>query len=248
MRFVSELRDVLFVNWAIPRPELPTPRAPLDLDLLRRGREEVGFVTLLLFRQCGLRRDKSLWPSLSFPQCNLRILVRDQERVASVLFVRQLVPAWVVPLARAFARQPATAAILESTGMPGDVVRWSVAAGQRLVLTARPGAAPPEPLVPGSWSETVAFFRERARGYVETEQGLRRISAEHPASEALPMRVELEEPSWLVARLPTVAEERWSSPHSSFLIPSIRLAVAVDRRHSEVAEESLPAPGRAAVS
>lgn len=245
MRFESELRDALYVNWAIPRGSLPVPVSPLILDTLRRGEDELGFVTLLLFRQAGLHRAGLGWPDFSFPQCNFRLLVRDEERVASILFLRQLVPAWIVPFARLFARQPATSAIFEQVGEAGGEVRWALSAGRRLALVARPGAPPPEPLVPGRWAETVAFFRERPRGYVATARGIRRISAGHLASEAIPMRVEIECSDWLAARLPEVDAALWQSPHSAFLIPSVQLSVAVAPSREVADAESLAAASRA---
>ncbi len=248
MRFHSELRDALYVNWALPTGALPVPRAPLGLDTLRRGDSELGFVTLVLFHQTGLRTAGVPWPALSFPQCNLRLLVRDEERVASILFLRQLVPAWVVPFARAFARQPASAAVFEATGGKGGEVRWRFAAGQKLDLVARPGAPPVEPLVPGGWDESVAFFRERPRGYVETNGGLRRIQAAHPSSAAIPMRIELGCADWLEARLPAVPAEAWSQVHSAFLIPSIQLSIAVEPSREARAAETLPATERAAIT
>lgn len=247
MRFASELRDALYVNWALPTGTLPTPRPPLGLDTQRRSEAELGFVTLVLFHQTGLRRAGLPWPALSFPQCNLRLLVRDEERVASILFLRQLVPAWVVPFARAFARQPASAAVFEATGGQGGEIRWRFAAGRRLDLVARPGAPPLEPLVPGGWDENVAYFRERPRGYVETADGLRRIQAAHPSSDAIPMRVELGCTDWLEARLPAVPVDAWSQVHSAFLIPSIQLSLAMEPSREDRAAEAIPASERAAV-
>ena len=246
------MQNALYVSWALPIGSLPQPPAPLVLDTLHRGDLELGFVTLVLFRQAGLRRAGLPWPSLSFPQCNLRLLVRDQERVASILFLRQLVPAWVVPFARAFGRQPASAAVFEAEGGPGPELRWRFAAGQRLDLVAKPGAPKLEPLVPGGWEENVAFFRERPRGYVAPsgdsgERGLRRISAAHPASEAIPMRVELATADWLGARLPEVPLDAWSQIHSAFLIPSIQLSVAIESAAAPVVA-TIPASGRAAVT
>jgi hypothetical protein len=248
VRFASELKDALYVNWALPIASLPAAPEPLELETLRRGDLELGFVTLLLFRQTGLRRVDLPWPALSFPQCNFRLLVRDEERVASVLFLRQLVPAWVVPFARVFGRQPASAAVFQSTGENDVEVRWRFAAGQRLDLVAKPGAARTEPLVPGGWIENVAYFRERPRGYIATNRGLRQIQAAHPASEAIPMRIELGCSDWLEARLPDVPPEAWAQVHSAFLIPSIQLSVAVATDRASEAAETIPASGRAAIS
>jgi uncharacterized protein YqjF (DUF2071 family) len=246
--FRSELRDALWVNWALPRALLDPPPEPLVLDTLGRGESEVAFVSLVLFRNSGLRRRGLPWPRLSFPQCNLRVLVRDDERVASIWILRELMPAWAVPVARLFARQPAAAAIFQIASAPGGEQRWAVAAGARLALVARPGApAPPAPL-PGNWNDVMAFFRERPRGYVAAARGLRRLSAAHPAVAGIPMRVEMEAVDWLERRLPRVGAERWLRPHSAFMIPSIRLTVAIESGLEPARGEELPAPGRPAVT
>lgn len=248
MHFASELKDALFVNWALPLAALPTPPAPLTLDTLRRGDAEVGFVTLALFHQSGLRRVGTPWPALTFPQANLRLLVRDEERVASILFLRQLVPAWMVPIARLFGKQPASAAVFESTGEKGGVLRWRFQAGRELDLIAKPGGTRIEPLVPGGWAENVAFFRERPRGYVEKDGALRRLQAAHPATDAVPMRVEIGCADWLATRLPEVDHSAWAEVHSSFLIPSIQLSVAVDPVGEREAVRAVPAASRAATT
>jgi len=246
--FRSELRDALWVNWALPRVELPELPTPLALDLLGSGEGEVGFLSLVLFRQESLRLAALPFPSLSFPQANLRLLVRDAERVASVLFVRELMPAWAVPIARIVARQPASAAIFHLRSEPGGTQSWSFAAGRPLSLTATPGAPTTAAPVAASWEEAVAFFRERPRGYVSSGRGLRRLAATHPGARAVPMRVEVNEDAWLAERLPGVERERWRRPHSSFLIPSMQLAVAVESSLEPAAGKGLPARERAAVT
>jgi hypothetical protein len=251
VNFVSELRDALYVNWALPLDALPSPPEPLRPDTLRRGDSEIGFVTLVLFRQTGLRRTGFVWPRLSFPQCNFRLLVRDDELVASILYLRQLVPAWVVPFARAFGRQPASAAVFERSGGqagPHSVEQhWAFAAGRRFELKAVPGASALEPLVPGGWNENVAYFRERPRGYVAANGDLRRLSAEQPPSDAVPMRVEVICADWLVERLPEVPADCWHATHSAFLIPSLQLSVVVETG-LEARAAALPVSGRPAIT
>ncbi|MCB1010010.1 MAG: DUF2071 domain-containing protein, partial [Acidobacteria bacterium] len=105
MRFETELTDALYVTWCVPAAALPPLPPPLIFDTIEREGRSCGFVTLVLFRQTGLRRPRIPWLRLSFPQCNLRVPVRDAERRASILLLRELVPAWVVPIARAIAKQ-----------------------------------------------------------------------------------------------------------------------------------------------
>jgi hypothetical protein len=247
VNFVSELRDALYVNWALPLDALPTPPEPLRLDTLRRGDSEVGFVTLVLFHQTGLRRGGLGWPRFSFPQCNFRLLVRDEELVASILFLRQLVPAWVVPFARAFGRQPASAAVFEKSGGSTPECQWAFAAGRRFELSAKPGAALPRQLVPGGWNENVAYFRERPRGYVAANGDLRRLSAEQPPAEAIPMRVTIGCSDWLAERLPEVPLDLWQEVHSAFLIPSLKLSVVVEAG-LEARPAAIPVTERAAIT
>jgi len=246
--FQSELRDALWVNWALPPSALAPLPEPLSLDVLGTGASEVGFLSLVLFQQRRLRLASLPLLRLSFPQCNLRLLARDGERVASVYFVRELVPAWVVPIARLVARQPASAAIFRVEAEPGGEQRWSFSAGQRLALVARPGAPPPAAPLPGSWPETVAFFRERPRGYVGSVRRLRRLAAAHPGAEAIPMRVEVLESAWLAARFPAIDPDLWHRPHSAFLIPSILLSVAIEASLEPARSEPLAAPSRPAVT
>jgi len=242
VRFETELADALYVSWPVPAAALPAPPEPLVLDTALDGQTPLAFVTLVLFRQVGLRRPLLPWVRLSFPQCNLRLPVRDQERCASVLVLRELVPAWVVPLARAVGRQPARAAMLRYPERPGaDPERWEVLAGRTLSFVARAGApAAGGPL--GGWPEQVHFLRDRRRAYVLREGRLRRSEATLDGGEALPMRVEMESVDWLSAQLPAVAPAAWAAPGCAFLVPSTRLAFEVQPVLPERATARLPAP------
>jgi len=242
--FETLLVDALYVNWAVPRAELPEPPPPLALDCAIDGDAACGFVTLVLFRQRGLRATQLPFVRLEFPQCNLRLPVRDADRVASVWLVRQLVPAWVVPLGRLVARQPVSGAVLRVVRGGAEEPceqRWEIAAGRPLVVTSRCGApAIGEPRV-GGWEQLVAFFRERPRGYVESGGGLRRIEAAFDHAAGIPCRVEIERDDWLRARLPEVAPERWRAPHSAFVVPATRLELERSKVPAAVAA-AVPAP------
>lgn len=242
MNFETALADALYINWALPAGQLPAPPPPLTLDRALADGESFGFVTLVLFRQCGLRASSLGWPRLSFPQCNLRLPVRDADGVAAIWLLRELVPAWVVPLARGLARQPAAAAVFRRTGRRDeDALCWNVRAGRPLSLSATRGA--PSAAAPrlGGWRETVAFFRDRPRGYVGGPK-TRRIDTRHPTTEVLPMRAEILDPSWLEGSLPGVGEETWRRPHSAFLVPSVQMALEVESKQA-VAVTVAPAPG-----
>jgi hypothetical protein len=242
--FETLLVDALYVNWAVPRAELPAPPAPLALDCAVDGETHCGFVTLVLFRQRGLHTPRLPFVRLEFPQCNLRLPVRDADRVASVWLVRQLVPAWVVPLGRLVARQPVSGAVLRvaqgNDEGPCDQ-RWEIAAGRPLVVRSRAGAPAAGGPGFGGWEQLVAFFRERPRGYVDGGGRLRRIEAAFDHAAGIPCRVEIERDDWLRARLPEVAPERWGAPHSAFVVPATRLELERSKVPAEVAA-AIPAP------
>src|SRR4029079_8593503 len=86
-----------------------------------------------------------LLPRLSCPQFNLRAYVLDPDGVASVLFWRMLVPAWVVPGARLVGRQNADSARFDYPESPAfcdqQGATWRVTGGGDLEVSAAPGAA-----------------------------------------------------------------------------------------------------------
>lgn len=243
MAVETELADALYVNWAVPREGLPEPPAPLRLDSVVDGDEALAFVTLVLFRQRGVRLTRLPFVRLEFPQCNLRLPVRDADRVASIWLIRQLVPAWVVPLGRLLARQPVSAAILRDRrggDSPADQW-WEIAAGRPLVVRSRLAAAAAARPSLGGWESLVAFFRERPRGYLESGRGLLRLEASFDHAAGLPCAVVLERIDWLAARLPEVPVDLWARPHSAFVVPATRLVVQRTRpRRLEEVAEGLP--------
>jgi hypothetical protein len=241
--FETLLVDALYVNWAVPREQLPPPPPPLALETVLDGGVTLGFVTLVLFRQRGLRDLRLPWIRLEFPQCNLRLPSRDADRVAAVWLLRQLVPAWVVPLGRLIARQPVSGAVLHDVhgGGPAEQ-RWEISAGQPLVLTACAAGAYAGGAGFGDWEKLVAFFRERPRGYVQDASGLRRIEGAFDHAAGLPCRVEVERSDWLAARLPAVAPETWASPHSAFVVPATRLELERSKVPPVAVAATVPAP------
>jgi hypothetical protein len=240
--FQTSLAEALFVNWAVPPDALPSPPPSLTLERTVSEGEAYAFVTLVVFRQHGLHVAALPWPRLSFPQCGLRLPVRDRDGIAAAWLLRELVPAWVVPLARGLAGQPASAAIFGGGVNASGARSWNVYAGLPLVLAARPSApAVSEPRL-GSWLETVAFFRERPRGYVVGRR-LRRVQASHPRADATPVAVDVERDDWLAAALPGVVRETWKRPHSAFVLDAVRLHVAVEAEREWTVTAQAPAPG-----
>ena len=244
MAFETLLADALYVNWAVPREQLPAPPSPLTLETVVEGDATLGFVTLVLFRQRGVHLSRLPWLRVEFPQCNLRLPVRDSDRVASIWMLRQLVPAWVVPLGRLVARQRVSAAILRDRrgGTVGEQ-RWEIAAGRPLVLASRPAAAAVSGPALGGWESLVTFFRERPRGYLDATGGVRRIEASFDHAAGIPCRVEVERADWLEARLPDVAAGTWSAPHSAFVVPATRLVLQRSRVAAMAVDARVPIPG-----
>ncbi len=226
MQLRTLARDCLYLNWALPLPAAPELPHPLRYEVHRWEEEEWVFASALLFRVSGLHRSAMPFPRLSYPQMNLRLYVFDDSDVASVLFLRTLVPFWVAPVSRHLGRQPATAASFSYPAPTNDPHRdswsWSVECRRRLEVVARLGNPPtgPGPRF-GSWEQTVEHFCHRRRGYAVWDHKLRPIKTSRPAAEAWPLRVELGEVALMAECLGTSAEGLWNETHSAWLSPEI---------------------------
>ena len=241
----TALADALFLNWAIPLPALPVLPGTLPYETRGTGEHTVGFFSLVLFRQIGLHARGASWLSLSYPQANARLQVRDAAGIPSTFLLRQLVPGWVVPIARAVVRQPLSAGVLDFPRTGAEAVdgrRWRLSAGKGLELTARPGDPSAAEPAFADWPATVAFFRERRRAYWARGNSLRRVESEPPSAEVVPMRVELLRTDWLETFLSFAPAGGWSDLHSAFLVPEVRLAFVFGRER----ELAAPAPVAAA--
>lgn len=242
------IRDCLYLNWAIPVEAVPALPEPLRVEAHGEGSRREAFVSAVLFRQEELHHELAPFLQLAYPQCNLRLYVRDGDDIASVFFLRMLVPAWVVAGARLVGHQPAMAASLDfpprGLGADLDAWRWSVAAGSALRLEAQPGAGAPGPGPDlGSWQKAVAYFRERPRGYGLLGGRLRRVEAFHPTVEHAPVRVAVTETSLLAEALPDADPALWLRPHSAFLCPRVPFAFDLGTSVREALPAHLPAPG-----
>ena len=242
------IRDCLYLNWAVPRAALPALPEPLRCEEHGEGGRTEAFVSAVLFRQEQLHHELAPFLQLAYPQCNLRLYVRDGDDVASVFFLRMLVPAWVVAGARLLGHQPAAPAALDfpPAGLGADLAtwRWCVAGGGRLVVEAQPGAGAPGPGPDlGSWQKAVAYFRERPRGYGIQGGKLRSVEAIHPTVEHAPVRVAVVEAGLLAEALPQVEPELWRWPHSAFLCPRVPFAFDLGTAPREALPAHLPAPG-----
>ncbi len=246
MQLEGVLADALYLNWALPSAGLPAAPPGLRHDLIGQGAETCAFFSLVLFRQLDLRTGWMGGLGLSYPQCNARLYVRDSEGLPAVLLLRQLAPAWVVPLGRWIAGQPLSAAICSFPRLarcPEGPWRWRLEAGAELDLTVRPGALAGSGPALGSWEETVAFFRERPRAYWQSGARLRRVETDHGRVQVLPVTVELASTRWLEARFHFAPRDGWSLLHSAFLLPRVALSLALERDARLAPVRQLPAAG-----
>lgn len=247
MLLTTVLEDALYLSWAVPFETIPPPPAPLRLERFPQSGEDLALVTLVLFRQRGIHAEALGWPRLSYPQANLRVAVVDPDRVAAVLLLRELVPAWVVPIARAAGGQPASAALLDYPPPAAAALleprRWAFAAGTRFEATARVGAPAPAGGFGADFAAVVARVRERPRAYLPSGAALRRVERQHERAEAVPAVAEVGRADWLEARLPAVAAAIWRFPVNAFLVPASRLRFEIEGERARPLPAQVPAPG-----
>lgn len=226
MKLRTQVRDELFLNWALPVAALPPAPEPLRYQVHEHEGGEVVFASLVLFRQQGLHLAGLPLLRVSYPQLNFRLYILDGERVPAVLLRRMLAPAWVTPAARFLARQPTMAAVFRyprpSAEPTAEAWRWEVRQGSSLAVTVRRGAPGGNPAAGsgprlGDWAATVRYIGGRQRGYAEVGRSLRRIEAEHPSPAVWPVAAEVEDASWLESCLPLA----WPPLHSAWLCPQI---------------------------
>ncbi|MEM7482992.1 MAG: hypothetical protein AAF481_17590 [Acidobacteriota bacterium] len=226
MKLKTVLRDALFLNWALPVEALPELPSPLRYELHRVEGEDVVFASALLSRQFGLHRLSLPFFRLSYPQLHLRFCVLDGVRMPSFFVGTLLVPAWVAPATALLARQPSTGARFRfpEPAEEGDdhSWSWSVTNGTALEVEARfgspPGGGRPDL---GDWRQTVAYFLERERSYVQVGDRLRRLEAAVPEVEVSPVSAEVHDAALLAERYPGVL---WPALHSAWLCHSMPLS------------------------
>jgi hypothetical protein len=205
------------------------------------------FASALLFRNRGVHFRNAPFLRLSYPQLNLRLYVVDGDGVPSVLFRDMMLPRWVQPAVALAARHPVSTARFDfpepSLDPGGESWRWVVDQGKRLEVVARrgsglPGAGPSL----GSWDDTVRFFRERPRGYVETGDKLHRIETEHPRVTVWPLTAEVTDGSLLAELLPLAGGAGWPALHSAWLCPEIPFVFDLHLVPRLELETALPTP------
>ncbi len=229
MQLRTLARDCLYVNWALPREEAPELPAPLRYEAHRWNDREWVFASALLYRLSGLHLAALRFARVSYPQMSLRLYVLDGEDVPSAFFLRVLVPLWVAPMSRFLSRQPVTPAVFtypSPSESPGEEAwTWIIERPRRLELSARL-ASPQVGHGPdlGPWEQTVAYFRNRRRGYAMGEGRLHPIRSSPDSAVAIwPLAAEPGDVSLLSECLTDVAGEAWKTPHSAWLAPEIPL-------------------------
>ena len=237
MQLQSLARDCLYLNWALPLEQAPVLPSPLRYETHRTpdGNEHV-FATALLYRLSGLRLQALPLLRVGYPQMTLRIYVFDGTDTPSALFLRVLVPAWVVPGSHLFGRQVAVAASFDYPSSPiepgEDSRRWCVErGGRRLQVSVRqasPGVGAGPKL--GSWEQTVGYFRQRRNAYALRQGKLRSITTSRPALAVWPLAVEVESADLLAHSLLASGQEAdFPELHSAWLCPEVPFTFEIGR-------------------
>lgn len=251
MQLETHALDCLYVNWALPLAAAPELPGPLRYEVHEAAGEPCVFASALLFRLSGLRLTQLPWLRVSYPQMNLRLYVLDAAGVPSVLFLRMLVPFWVAPTSILLARQPAHPAYLRfpsPIGSPVGPWHWQVdGLWSRLRLEVRATAeenavrSDAGPRL-GSWEKTVAYFRQRQRGYAVWKNRLRSVQTSYPPVDVWPVSVRVDEESLLAKSFSETTGEHWKRPHSSWLCPEIPFAFELGKP-KPIPLASVPAAG-----
>jgi hypothetical protein len=277
MKLRTVVRDCLFLNWALPLEALPEPPAPLRYQRHAwQGRDHV-FASALLFHHDAVRWSAFPLLRVGYPQLNVRLYVLDDDGVPSVLFQRELMPAWVAPGVRLVSHHPAASARLDfpRPSREAGAGSWSWRAERGGTLTVRAWVHSPTfgegPRI-GSWDETVRYFQERPRGYAVHGGALHRVEASHPPVEAVwPLAAEVVGGDSLLRRMLPLAHGLPGLPqaplqttpavpqdghghlpalHSSWLCPEMPFSFVFDlvpRVHPSVVQH-LPHPAAGRIS
>jgi hypothetical protein len=209
---------------------LPEPPASLRYQLHSwQGRDHV-FASALLFHQDAVHLASLPLLRVGYPQLDLRLYVLDTAGVPSVLFRRMLMPAWITPGVRLLTHQPASRARLDfprPSRDPGEGGPWTWKISRGGSLAVRAWQHSPQvgegPRL-GNWDQTVRYFQERPRGYVEGSGELHRIEAGAPQAACWPVRVEIQGDNVLSPWLPVGrngASPAWPAVHSAWLCPEV---------------------------
>ncbi|HUO86315.1 MAG TPA: DUF2071 domain-containing protein [Thermoanaerobaculia bacterium] len=218
--------DALYLNWALPAGAVPPAPGPLSYQVCPWDGGDWVFLSALLFRNRGVHFERAPFFRLSYPQLDLRLYAEDADGVPSVLSLGVMLPRWVRPAVALAARRPVSGAHFDfpspSLDPAGESWSWSVEQGKRLEVVARRGAGlrGRGPGL-GSWEQTVRFFRDRPRTYVDVGGRLQRIDSQHPRVAVWPLAAEVTDGSLLTELMPLADGSAWPPLHSAWLCPEI---------------------------
>jgi uncharacterized protein YqjF (DUF2071 family) len=258
MKLRTVVRDCLFLNWALPAAALPKPPAPLRYQRHEWQGAEYVFASALLFHHDAVRWAALPLLRVGYPQLNVRLYALDEDGVPSVLFLRELMPAWVAPGVRLLSHHPVASARLDfpRPSREAGAASWRWRARHGATLTVKAWIHAPSigegPRI-GSWEETVRYFQDRPRGYARQHGVLYRVQASHPPADAVwPLAAEVEGGDTLLSGLEGSRNGRgaglaggsrlamagtaaaapggfdWPALHSCWLCPEMPFSIAFD--------------------
>lgn len=246
MIFRAEIRDCLFLNWALPLSAAPEPPEALRYDIREGTAGPFVFASTLLCRQGRIEVESLPVPWIDAPVAQIHFCTLDEDGVPSVLIRAVMVPRWLAAGAHWVVRQPAKAARMTFPHrVEGSTEwRWEVERGGRLVVNGsleapHPGSGPQI----GSWEETVAYFRRRAVGYFESFGTLRRLELRRSRSEVTPVRAEIVEDGLVFRCLGGEASKTPASLHSAWLSSAMSVAYESSPAKRAPVGSRVPAPG-----
>lgn len=249
MKLRTEVRDSLFLTWALPAGLLPAPPRPLRPEVHTAEGEPFVFASVVISRQQGLQVPVLPFLSLSYPQLHLFVYVLDGDGRPAVYLQQVLVPVWMGAGMRLVTGLPVAAASFQipspSENPEQETWHWRVRAEGELAVSARRGGPRigEGPRFP-SWEAMVRSLRERTTTYARAgENGLRRLDLTVRASDPWPLQAEVEESTLLSQLLPLAADAPWPPLYSAWLDPELPILLSLAPEPEVSLGRQVPAPG-----
>lgn len=208
--------NLALLNYAVP-PEVLTPHLPpgLTLDIY----DGHAFASLVAFDFLDTRVLGVPWPGFrNFPEVNLRFYVRHGEE-RGVVFIRELVPRWLVAfIARTLYNEPYAATPMRTTRRetPDRLTMayqfdWKGRRQTLRITGTRPTEMPPA-------DSTAHFFKEHQWGFGTTRGGQTvRYEVTHPVWHTYPVASFDLDLDWAHVYGPAWAFLQDAAPHSVVL-------------------------------
>ncbi len=127
--YTAELRDCLYLNFAVQAPEVERLLPPgVTLDSRQHHGKTWGFFSVLLYRCSGLYSRGLGWPNLKFKSAETRVYIVDGDKTPAVYQLRCYLPFFVSWFFNIFAGLPVRRMDLNypTRVRPGGVFRWSL--------------------------------------------------------------------------------------------------------------------------